>query len=283
MKSCLVFSIEEFSVFDGPGIRTTVFLAGCPLRCEWCHNPEGQSFTNSIIRTANGCIECGKCLQTSKLVNGKRIFTDASVENCPKNLLRYVSKLYTSEELCNHLSKNFAILNASNGGVTFSGGEPLSNADFLIECFSLLKGKVNRGVQTSGYANPTDFDRVLAECDYMLFDLKIADENIHKKYTGVSNRRILRNFEALTRSGKSFTVRMPMIPTVTDTKENVLGIIDILLKNDVKYIELLPYNKFAGAKYSLVQREYAVSFNEQTMPHMRFEIFSKYGITAVKI
>ena len=283
MAEALVFSIEEFSVFDGPGIRTTVFLKGCPLRCEWCHNPEGQSFSNAIVRSENGCLGCGECLRRSETVDGKSVFTQSSIEGCPCNLLRYSAKSYTAEALCDHLSKNYAILNASGGGITFSGGEPLANHRFLLECLSLTRGKVNRAVQTCGYADAAVFKQVLDECDYMLFDLKLADESLHKRYTGVSNQKILNNFASLAASGKSFVVRMPMIPTVTDTEENVREIAEILVHNGVKYIELLPYNKLAGAKYPLVGREYAPDFDGNAEPQMRIDIFAKYGIKAVKL
>jgi pyruvate formate lyase activating enzyme len=283
MSEALIFSIEEFSVFDGPGIRTTVFLKGCPLRCEWCHNPEGQSFENAIVRSTNGCIGCGECLRRAERVDGCVRFTEDGIANCPQNLLRYSAKEYTGEELTALLSKNFAILNASGGGITFSGGEPLANAEFLLECLDLTEGRVNRAVQTSGFASQEVFERVLDRCDYMLFDLKLADGDMHKRYTGVSNQKILSNFATLAKSGKNFVVRMPMIPTVTDTEENIRGICEILLKNGVKYVELLPYNKLAGAKYSLVDREYMPSFDACAESNMRFDIFAEYGIKAVKM
>ena len=279
----LVFSIEEFSVFDGPGIRTTVFLSGCPLSCAWCHNPEGQSYSNMIVRSENGCIGCGECQKYAETVDGKKRFTEISIANCPRNLLRFVAKEYTAEELCAHLSKNFAILNGSGGGITFSGGEPLSNHEFLLECLALTRGRVNRAVQTSGYAAPAVFKKVLDECDYMLFDLKLADEELHKRYTGASNRKILENFAHLAKSGKNFVVRMPMIPTVTDTEDNICKVAELLSENGVEYIELLPYNKLAGAKYRLVGREYAPDFDGNVEPQMRLDIFAEYGISAVRL
>ncbi len=282
MTDALVFSIEEFSVFDGPGIRTTVFLKGCPLRCEWCHNPEGQSFSNSIVRSPNGCLGCGECLRRGETVDGNVIFTESSIANCPQNLLRYAAKKYTSEELISHLSKNFAILNGG-GGITFSGGEPLANYEFLLECLELTKGKVNRAVQTCGFASPEVFEKVLDACDYMLFDIKLADEFQHRKYTGVSNRPILENLATLAKSGKKFVIRMPMIPGVTDTEYNIRGVAEILIENGIKYIELLPYNKLAGAKYPLVGKEYTPSFDGEVEPNMGFGIFAEYGIEAVKM
>lgn len=283
MEKCLVFSIEEFSVFDGPGIRTTVFLKGCPLRCEWCHNPEGQSFDNFVIRSQNGCISCGECARRAECIDGKTVFGDDSIAHCPQNLLRYCAEEYTSDALCDKLTKNFAILNSSGGGVTFSGGEPLSNHNFLLECLKKLKGKTNRAVQTSGFCSEEIFKRVLEECDYMLFDVKLIDDTLHKRYCGVSNERILKNLQLLASSGKGFVIRMPMIPEVTDTAENVRAVANTLRENGIKYIELLPYNKLAGAKYPLVGREYAPSFDGGADVEMRIEIFEEYGIRAVRM
>ncbi len=283
MGSCLVFSIEEFSVFDGPGMRTTVFLKGCPLKCEWCHNPEGQSFENFVVRSQNGCISCGECVRRAEKRDGRVIFGADSVANCPQNLLRYCAAEYTADELCDKLSKNLAILNSSGGGVTFSGGEPLANHNFLLECLTKLKGKTHRAVQTCGYATEEVFRGVLDECDYMLFDVKLIDDALHKRYCGVSNERILKNLQILASSGKNFVIRMPMIPTVTDTEENVRAVARTLRENGIKYIELLPYNKLAGAKYPLAGMEYAPSFDGMREAELRFEIFEEYGIRAVRM
>ena len=278
MGRALVFSIEEFSLFDGPGIRTTVFLKGCPLRCEWCHNPEGQSFSNSILRSLNGCIGCGRCTSYAELVDGAYVFTEKSLLGCPRRLLRYCAEEYEASELCARLQKNLELLNASGGGVTFSGGEPTANGEFLIECLSLLEGKTHRAVQTSGFCSEELFARVLDNCDYLLYDIKLVDAQEHKKYTGVSNELILGNFRALAACGKDFTVRTPLIPTVTDTEENIRAIARLLYENRVKKIELLPYNRMAGAKYSLVGKEYSPSFDGSLDVAVHSEIFAEYGI-----
>ena len=278
MSNALVFSIEEFSVFDGPGIRTSVFLMGCPLRCEWCHNPEGQDFTNKIVRSPNGCLKCGACVKYAEECGGKKIFTEDSIKNCPNNLLRYCAESYSAEALCAKLEKNIEILNASGGGVTFSGGEPTASPAFLLECLGLLEGKTNRAVQTCGYCNPMTFEKILANCDYVLFDVKLVDDTLHKKYTGVSNRSILQNFRTLAKSNKNFVIRTPLIPTVTDTEENIRAIARLLSEEGVKYIELLPYNKMAGSKYTLAGTVYSPSFDEQVPVNFRTEIFAEYGI-----
>ena len=280
MSSALVFSIEEFSVFDGPGMRTSVFLMGCLLRCEWCHNPEGQAFGNSIIKSPNGCIGCQNCMRYADREEGRTVFTEKSIKNCPRNLLRYCSKEYTSSELCENLSKNLSILNAAGGGITFSGGEPTASAEFLLECLSLLKGRVNRAVQTSGYCSSEIFSRVLDNCDYMLFDIKLVDEAEHIRYTGVSNAMILRNFQALAHSTVEYVIRTPLIPGVTDTVKNIEGIARLLNEYGIKYIELLPYNKMAGSKYQLAGMTYSPSFDEKAPVKTREEIFAGYGITS---
>lgn len=276
MFSAFVFSIEEFSTFDGPGIRTTVFLKGCPLKCSWCHNPEGQSFQNEIMRAQNGCIGCGACLKAG---NGELNIN--SIAACPNRLLRFSGEKYTSKMLVEKLSKNFDILEISGGGVTFSGGEPLAHPEFLIECLSLLSGKIHTAVQTSGFGDEEIFKKVLELSDYFLFDIKLINEEKHIKYTGVSNKNILKNFKTLCESGKSFTVRTPLIPTVTDTEENLTDIASFLKENGVKRIELLPYNKAAGSKYAAVGRRFKPDYDENIESNLKTDMFLKNGIEAV--
>ena len=235
----IIFSIEEFSPFDGPGIRTTVFLKGCPLCCAWCHNPEGLSFAPQVLS------------------NGRRS-----------------GERYTPEALTAKLLKNADILRASGGGVTFSGGEPLAQPEFLLECLTLLDGKLHRALQTSGYAPEPVFQNL----DYVLFDLKLMDEAAHIRYTGKSNKLILHNFEALAKSGIPFCVRIPLIPGITDTEQNISAIAAFMRENGANTVELLPYNKMAGGKYHLVECAYAPPFDEQTEPRYHLDIFEKYSI-----
>ena len=272
-----IFSIEEFSVYDGPGIRTTVFLKGCPLRCSWCHNPEGQRFETEIVKSPNGCVSCGNCIKTSIVKDGEYVLTEESIKNCPMNLIRICGEKMTPTELCNKLLKNERILN-NGGGVTFSGGEPFMQSEFMFECLKILKKRLHTAIQTCGYCSADKFDTALSLADYFLFDLKIIDDENHKKYTGVSNKLILDNFRRLAKSGVDFIARTPLIPGVTDTEENISDIARILKENDVNKIELLPYNKMAGAKYKLVMREYKPDFNEGAEVSFHEEIFKSYGI-----
>jgi len=174
-----VFSIEEFSVFDGPGIRTTVFLKGCPLKCSWCHNPEGQNFDTEIIKTPNGCIGCGNCLKTSIIKDDVSILTEESIKKCPQNLIKFCGEIYESKDLFQKLLKNKRILQ-NGGGVTFSGGEPFVQKDFLFEMLSKLKNNLHTAIQTSGYCDEKVFGESLKLANYFLFDIKLANEDMHK-------------------------------------------------------------------------------------------------------
>jgi len=273
-----VFSIEEFSVYDGPGIRTSVFLKGCPLRCAWCHNPEGQNKEIEIVRSLNGCLSCGNCERNGILVDEKIIYTEKSIESCPRHLLRFCGEDIESSILCERIMKNKTILNASGGGVTFSGGEPTMQSDFLIECLKTLKGQLHCAIQTCGHCDPSVFAEILSQTEYVLFDLKIVDEALHRRYTGVDNALILENFDILVKSRIPFVIRVPLIPTVTDTKSNISAISKLLEVHNINYVELLPYNKMAGGKYSMLGREYNVDFDENKTVDAHSEIFASYGI-----
>ena len=272
-----VFSIEEFSVYDGPGIRTSVFLKGCPLRCSWCHNPEGQKMAPEIVRSPNGCLMCGKCEKYAEKDGDVLRYTTESINNCPRNLLRVCGTQYEPNALCEKLLKN-KVFFQKGGGITFSGGEPFCQSDFLFECLMILKGKLHTAIQTCGYCEPEIFKKSLELCDYYLFDIKIMDEKEHIRHTGVSNAKIHENFTALCNSGKDFVVRIPLIPTVTDTEENIKSIADFLEKHGIKYAELLPYNKMAGGKYAMTGRKYTPDFDETVEVSTRQEIFDSYGI-----
>ena len=177
--------VEEFSTFDGPGIRTTVFLKGCPLKCSWCHNPEGQSFKNEIIKAQNGCIGCGECVKESG------VLSDKSISKCPNRLLRLCGEEFSPERLVEKLSSNFDVLKLSGGGITFSGGEPLCHTEFLINCLRLLKGNIHTAVQTSGYCNPKEFEKVLNLADFFLYDIKICAGANNTAAINKNNERLI--------------------------------------------------------------------------------------------
>lgn len=278
MKKGIVFSIEEFAVFDGPGIRTTVFFKGCPMRCSWCHNPEGLSAKPQLIRNPNGCLRCGRC----EKVLAKEIssITDEDLSVCPKKLLRVSGKEYPAGELADLLLKNEDILRMNEGGVTFSGGECLMQTEFLLETLRFLDGRLHTAIETGGCVDPADFQRAVEKIDFVFFDLKIRNEEKALRYTGRDTRLTDRNFEILKKSGKQFVVRMPLIPSVTDTAENYARVAERVKGSGALRVELLPYNGFAGSKYALIGEKYSPGFDEKKSPVVDLEIFRRNGIEA---
>lgn len=274
----IVFSIEEFSVYDGPGIRTTVFLKGCPMRCMWCHSPEGQQLPPEMVRSPNGCLHCNACIQKGLELTGKPQLVKESAAVCPRNLIRQAGERYTPEALLQKLKKNVSILNASGGGITFSGGEPLMQADFLRKCLMGLEGVTNRAIQSCGFCKPEVFAEILPHCDYLLYDLKLMDPQKHRYYCGQDNASILQNYRTLAASGKPFITRIPLIPTVNDTEENLRATAAFLRENGVKRIELLPYHKLTGSKYAMTGRSYTPEFDETIPPQLHLDIFENYEI-----
>lgn len=250
----LIFDIKEFAVHDGEGIRTTVFLKGCPLRCVWCHNPEGLSPKKELYLKQNGCLSCGLCRIPCEHEECKGLGRCLHV--CPKNLVSVAGVEWEAKELAAKLLTHKNFFNTMGGGITLSGGEPLLQADFCVELLTLLKGQVHTAIETSGYAKSEDFKKVIRLCDFVYMDIKLADSELHKKYTGVDNKIILQNAEYLKQSGIPHTFRTPLIPNITDTEENLWEIKGIVGGSSW---EILPYNPLAGAKYASVGRKYFLS------------------------
>ena len=225
-----VFDIKEFAMRDGPGGRTTVFMKGCPLRCRWCHNPEGLSPEPELYWKKARCSDCGRCRLPCSHAECQPFGRCLHV--CPNGNLSVVGQTWTVEKLTERLTRERDIY-GEEGGVTFSGGEPLAQSGFLIECLKLLDGRINRAIQTSGFATAEIFDSVLKNVDYILYDLKLMDDGLHKKYTGQSNAYILRNFESAAASKIPLCVRIPLIPTVNDTETNIRATAEFLNKNNI--------------------------------------------------
>jgi len=248
----IIFDIKEFTVHDGPGARITVFLKGCPLRCQWCHNPEGLCAGKQLMYKENLCHHCGLCIRTCEHPECKDF--GRCIHACPHGCLSIAGEEIAAEELAERLLKYADILKAMGGGITISGGEPLLQSEFVRELTGKLKG-VHKALQTSGYASLETYQKVVSGFDYILQDIKLADRDAHIKYTGVDNDNILRNIEWLKNSGKAFVFRVPLIPGITDTEENLRGIGTLVGDHRV---ELMPYNELAGAKYPMVGMEYSL-------------------------
>ena len=246
MKTGMIFDLKEFAIHDGPGIRTTVFLKGCPLDCSWCHNPEGKSRYPQIMRT-----------EVSE---------------------RLVGKAYTSEELAKRLNGQAEIFNLDGGGVTFSGGEPLMQAEFVAEVIDLLD-KIHVLIDTSGYGNRKDFLQLISRADMVYFDLKIMDPDLFREYTSGNIEIVLENLHILSDAGVPFVIRVPLVPGVTDTENNLSSIVKVIkgLPGLIR-LDLLPYNRLAGAKYKATGIVFHPKFDEGAELNIPSRIFDDLGI-----
>lgn len=268
MKTPLIVDIKRDSREDGPGIRSVVFFKGCPLRCVFCQNPETQSSGVEIAFSSRECIRCGKCadacpqgaidLQLAGRIHRDRCTLCGScAEVCPGKGLRMIGAYYPPENLTEILLRDFTFYRHSGGGVTLSGGECTLYPDYLECLLQLLKANgVHITLETSGYFDFDSFERkILPYLDLVYFDMKFADPRLHTEHTGRSNHPILENFRRLLRTRKVETYpRIPMIPSVTATQENLSGIVDFLCHAGAKKVFLLPYNPLGMEMYLCLGR-----------------------------
>lgn len=260
MIKARVFDVKHYAVHDGPGIRTTFFLMGCPLRCLWCQNPESQKDESVITFTPMKCIGCGKCVQVcGKLDQNLQLpreqcqLCGSCVSVCHAGAKAFGSKFWTPEEVLSKVLPEKVFFDLSGGGVTFSGGECVTHGEFLAETLKLLKKNgIHTTVDTCGAAPTANFEAILPETDLFLYDLKKMDPLLHKAYTGMDNALILKNLEYLCDHNANVIIRIPLIPGYTDRPEDIHATGQYLLgtlKNRIIRCELLPYNKLAASKY----------------------------------
>lgn len=274
-----IFNIEEFAVHDGPGIRKLVFFKGCPLKCSWCHNPEGISFKKELMVSYAACTHCGRCSEVC--TSAACIQCGKCVDVCPLRLRKIVGEEVETESLAKTLLKGKEVLIKSGGGITISGGEPLAQPAFLFELIEYLK-PLNIAIETSGYAKPEVFKEMVSKVDMVLMDVKHTNPDIHKKYTGVDNKLILDNLKFLCMAETDFYIRIPLIPGVNDTSENMEKTARLIKDaQKLKRVELLPYHKTAGAKYPMLKKQYDPEFDASRKVNIRKDIFEKYNINVV--
>lgn len=248
-----IFDLKEFSIHDGPGCRVTVFLKGCPLRCQWCHNPEGLSSAPQLLFKKQFCTHCGNCFQSRKHCSHPECAPfDRCLNACPNGCLTLSGQTVTVEELARKLLSYKDFFTMTEGGITVSGGEPLMQSEFVVALAQALP-QVHKALQTSGYAPPHIYRSVIDCFDYIMQDIKLADPQLHQHYTGVSNEWILENIAYLKQSGKPFVFRVPMIPGITDTPGNLQAIRALAGTAPIEY---LPYNQMAPAKYEMLGMQY---------------------------
>jgi pyruvate formate lyase activating enzyme len=268
----LVFDVKRYSIHDGPGIRTTVFLKGCPLSCRWCHNPEGQAPEPELILRVDRCVGCGACLEicTQGAISmddavavtdrEKCIVCGACVEVCCSEAREIAGREVTVAQVTAEIERDIAFYDESGGGVTFSGGEPLLQPEFLRALLRACKEKeIHTAVDTCGFSSWETLDNIRELVDVFLYDLKLMDETKHKRFTTVSNELSLRNLQAVSQLGHNILLRVPIIPGINDDDENMheTGVFAAALPS-LDRVDLLPYHHTGVEKYNRFNRLYAL-------------------------
>ncbi len=260
-----IFDIKRYSINDGPGIRLTVFLKGCPLQCVWCHNPEGIKPQAQKMYNKNKCIGCSSCVEicpeNACKLTPEGIVTDTRLctvcgkcaDICPTRAMEVSGRVVTLEEIVEEVEKERVFFDQSGGGVTFSGGEPLTQPKFLLALLKEMgKRSIHRVVDTTGFAKTETLLEVSKNTDHFLYDLKMMNSKRHKKWTGVPNEQIQKNLKILADTGKKINIRIPLIKGVNADQENIEQTIAFVstLGGPPKKVDLLPYHNIAEGKYS---------------------------------
>lgn len=279
MTKALIFNMQKFSIHDGPGIRTTIFFKGCPLKCLWCSNPESQDTSIQILYDQKKCVHCMTCLHAcpNKAIQflQDQFYIDTKacshcltcVHNCINQALSYEGEYKTIDEIVDFCLQDVEFYEESNGGVTLSGGEALCQPQAVhVLCSELKKHKIHIAVETTGYIESQIFQESAALFDLLLFDVKHYDSNIHQKMTGVSNEKILKNLSWALNNNIEVLVRIPVIPGFNAEIKDAKGFVSLFQKMGIKKVQLLPFHQFGQNKYSLLNREYAYKDTKALYP-----------------
>ena len=298
-----IFDIKKFSIHDGSGIRTTVFFKGCPLRCVWCHNPEGQEMSAEIMFFPDRCSVCGNCVsvcpnQAIVLKDAgceitrvcperkKCVACGACVKACPRGAREVAGRVVTSDELIREIMKDVVFYDSSGGGVTFSGGEPLLQPDFLLALLRECKEReIHTAVDTCGFVKWETLSSIIPYADLILYDLKCMDSDMHYELTGRGNEEILENLRRLSKANCNVIVRFPLIPGINDNDENITCMGEFVLSlrrgGRLPRVDILPYHKMGLDKYLRLGRAYSLPYVTQPkdeMVHSVQERFGKFGL-----
>lgn len=300
----LIFDIQDLSVQDGPGIRTTVFMKGCPLKCLWCSNPEGQKFHFELMHIRALCNKTYNCISAcpyksvSVSAGSKNNFPDFDrdicnicktrecIDTCPSRALKFVGKAITVEELLNKVKSNIAFYKNSGGGVTFSGGEPFLQVNFIKEfLLEALPLGLSVGVETCGMFDWRAVKEIAYLFDFFYYDLKCLERNIHLSYTGMTNDAILSNLENLSKiCSEKITVSVPLIPGFNDTEIQMKAIGGYCSQLGIKKLRLLPYHSLGESKYNDLGRKYLMEPNLSISPEQQNDfknIIADFNINVV--
>lgn len=279
MKKGIVFNIQKFSIHDGPGIRTTVFFKGCPLQCKWCSNPESQFREVQILYDQEKCVHCQTCVnacphQAIQSIDNKIVIDHAScvgclhcVHSCPKEALSHEGEYKTVEDIVNICMQDKDFYEESDGGITISGGEGMSQPQFLKDLISELKNHdLHVAIETTGYIQPQIFQELAPKFDLLLFDIKHYQTDKHYEGTHVHNELIIENFKWAIKNGIEVLPRIPVIPDFNSSIEDADGISNLLLEAGANKVQLLPFHQFGEKKYELLNREYTLKNKKALHP-----------------
>jgi pyruvate formate lyase activating enzyme len=298
MNQPFIFDIKRYAINDGPGIRIVIFLKGCNLNCAWCHNPESISTETERMYAPAKCIQCGTCViacpEKAITLTPEGIITDTErcnmtgrcAEVCPTKAIELSGKYMSVSEIMDEIEKERVFFDQSGGGVTFSGGEPLLQSQFLIELLDECgKRGIHRAVDTAGLANTEIILEVAKRTDLFLYDLKLMDSEKHRKWVGVPNEKILENLKVLADTGVKIIIRIPLIGGVNDDEENMEATARFVasLLGEKKEVNLLPYHKIAQTKYQKLGRPEEFQLLEEPTKEAQMQaiaIFQEYGIKA---
>ena len=269
MEKGITFNIQKFSIHDGPGIRTTVFFKGCPLRCEWCSNPESQIKNVQILHDQSKCSYCLSCVaacpngaithEDNKIIinEDKCVGCLTCVNSCPNRALSYEGDYQTIEEIVDICMQDIDFYEESGGGVTISGGEGMSQPEFLKKLIAeLKKNSVHVAIETTGYVKKETFEELARELDLLLFDVKHYDREKHYNGTKVYNDLIVENLKWAIDNGIEVLPRIPVIPDFNDSLDDAEGLAELLVEVGAKKVQLLPFHQFGEKKYELLNRNY---------------------------
>lgn len=265
-----IFNIQRYSLHDGPGIRTIVFLTGCPLSCDWCCNPESQQISGALLHNAKTCISCGRCAvgcpnsAITMTADGPTIDREkcrlcgTCASQCPAQAMKISARRVSLEEIMRTVALDRPFYRRSGGGVTFSGGEPLLQPEFVLECLRESKRQgIGTALETAGYVPFSSLESVVPWVDHLLFDVKHLDSAVHEARTGVPNHTILENVRRAAPLARRLVVRVPLIPGFNADDESVRDIARFAAGLDhVKELHLLPYHRMGQAKYAQLDQEY---------------------------
>ncbi|MFX0005541.1 MAG: glycyl-radical enzyme activating protein [Candidatus Hermodarchaeota archaeon] len=268
-KEGIIFNIQRYSIHDGPGIRTTIFLKGCPLRCKWCSNPESINPFPELILRRDRCDQCKQCIE---ICSPNAIFFDDNIiqiyrskcnlcmkciEVCPSDVINSTGKKVSIDDIISEVMQDELFYNNSGGGVTISGGEPLYQIEFTLNLLKEFKKKsLHTTLDTTGYASGKDFEKILPYTDLILFDIKHLDSKIHQKYTGIPNETILDNFERCLKHNQKIWVRVPIIPNFNDSIQYIESLAKFLSNKLIDKVSLLKYHEWGKHKYKFLDRDY---------------------------